>query len=249
MTFNVKRLLINVISLLMLLITTDVRAEFMAEFYGGEGFTGTHNAQVNLPNAEITGTHYALKFDSADTFGGRASYWFNDFQYLGLGVDISHVFGPDQKEQVSLTKLCVAGFGCSVSPETIKKLSNTVTAIGFDAMLRYPLFASETFHKGRLQPYVDIGPTIFITTIKDTGNFTPKDQSCKFKSTGLTTGAGVRLFLTQSIGVFIEYRHMNFSVDDTFYNGAVVHGITLGETLGSAKYTIQTIVAGGSWRF
>ena len=233
----------------MLLITAEAHAEFHAEIYGGEGLTGSHNAQVNLPDAGITGTHYALKFDSASTVGGRASYWFNRFQYFGLGLDISHFFGPDQKNQVALTQLCVTGFGCSTSPEEIKKFSNSVTVIGFDAMLRYPLFVSDQFNKGKLQPYIYVGPAIFVTKINDTGNFTPQGQSSKYTSLGVKAGTGLMLFFTQGLGAFIEYRDMNFSVNDTFYNGDIVHGLTLGKTLGKATYNIQSIVVGGSWRF
>ncbi len=66
----------NIIAILgLLLITsTQVNAELITELYAGEGFTQKHNANVNLPDAEITGTHNALKFDSAATVGGRAIY-------------------------------------------------------------------------------------------------------------------------------------------------------------------------------
>ena len=236
-------------SVLMLWISTNAQAEFIAEIYGGEGWTGQHNAQVSLPNAGITGTHYELQFDSAAIVGGRASYWFNRFKYLGFGLDVSHYFGPDQKEQTALTQLCVTGFGCSVSPEMIKKFSNNVTVVGFDAMFRCPLFISDQFEQGKLQPYIDVGPAVFMTTLNDTGNFIPTGQSSTYSSVGIRAGAGLKLFFTSNIGAFVEYKEMNFQVDDTFYNGAVVHGLTLGKTLGSATFNIQSIVAGGSWRF
>lgn len=239
----------KIILILLLQLAVDARAEFITQLYGGEGFTKHHNATVTLPEAGITGTHYALKFDSAAIAGGRVSYWFNAFEYLGVGLDASHYFGPNQRKQIALTQLCVTGFGCSVSPEAIKKFDNNVTIIGLDAMFKYPLLNSEQFSKGRLQPYVYVGPAVFITTLDDTGNFIPQGQSSRYTSVGVETGAGLMLFFTQNIGAFVEYRDMNFQVKDNFYNSAIVHGMTLGTTLGNATFNIQSIVAGGNWRF
>jgi opacity protein-like surface antigen len=241
----------NIIAMLgLLLITsTQVKAELITEVYGGEGFTQKHNAHVNLPDAGITGTHKALKFDSAATVGGRAIYWINTLPYLGLGLDASHFFGPDQEKQTSLTQLCIAGFGCSTSPEKIKKFNNNVTVIGLDIMLRYPLFVSDQFTKGRLQPYLSVGPAAFITTLKDTDNFIPAGQSSTYTSLGVKAGAGLMLFFTKSIGGFIEYRNTNFQVKDQYNNATIVNNITLGKTLGNATFNIQTLLGGVSLCF
>lgn len=233
----------------LLISSTQVNAEWIAELYGGEGFTQKHNAHVNLPNAGITGTHHALQFDSAATIGGRAMYWINTLPYLGLGLDASHFFGPDQKKQISLTQLCIAGFGCSTSPETIKKFNNNVTVIGVDAMLRYPLFVSDKFTTGRLQPYLSVGPAVFISTLKDTDNFIPAGQSSTYTSLGVKAGAGLMLFFTKSFGAFIEYRDTSFQVKDQYNNSTIVNNTTLGKTLGNATFNIQTIVGGVSLRF
>ena len=241
----------NRLSLFFLLsiISTQIKAEFVADLYGGEAFTQKHNAEVNLPDAGIQGTHEALKFDSASTLGVRAAYWVETFSYLGLGLDASHLFGPDQRGQVALTTLCVTGFGCSTAPETIKKFNNNLTVIGLDVMLRYPLLVSEQFTKGKLQPYVSLGPALFIATLKDSNNFIPAGQSSTYTSLGMKVGAGLKLFLTKQIGTFIEYRDTNFQTQDKYNNASIVHGITLGKTLGKATFNIQSLLGGVSLRF
>jgi len=244
-------MIIGVFAAFVLLLSapTQVRAELIAELYGGNGFTQKHNAHVNLPDAGITATHEALQFDSAATIGGRVIYWIDTFSYLGFGLDASHFFGPDQKNQISLTNLCVAGVGCSMSPETLKKFNNNVTTVGLDVMLRYPLFVSAQFTKGRLQPYLSVGPAMFITTLKDTDNFIPARQSSTYTSLGVKAGAGLMLFLTKSIGAFIEYRDSNFQAKNKYYNARVVHDLTLGKTLGNATFNTQAIIGGISFSF
>jgi len=234
---------------ILLITSTQAKAELMTELYGGEGFTKNHNASVDLPDAKITGIHNSLKFNSAATIGGRAIYWINNLPYLGLGLDASHFFGPDQKNQISVTKLCISGFGCSTSPETIKKFNNNVTVLGLDIMLRLPLFVSNEFTKGRLQPYLSAGPAAFFTTLKDTNNFIPAGQSSTYTSFGVKAGAGFMLFLTKSLGTFIEYRGTNFKVKDQYNNATIVNDITLGRTIGNATFNMQAIVGGVSLCF
>ncbi len=240
---------ISAILILLLVISPQVKAELTAQLYGGTGFTQKHNASVNLPDANISGTHEALAFDSAAIVGGRGAYWIDALHYLGFGVDASHFFGPNQKDQISLTNLCVGSNPCSISPEHIKKFNNNITSIGFDVMLRYPLLTSTQFTKGRVQPYLTVGPALFISTLKDTDNFIPPGQSSTYTSLGVKAGGGLILFLTQRIGAFVEYRDSAFQVKDTYTNNTVVRGITLGKTLGKANFNIQSIVGGVAFRF
>ena len=248
MYLSIKRHMAEAL-VLLLIMSPQVKAETVMAIYGGGGSTQKHNASVNLPDAGITGTHHALTFDSAATVGGRFAYWTDHFSYLGFGVDASHFFGPDQKPQSSLTDLCVVGFGCSSSPETIKKFNNNITTIGFDFMLRYPMLMSPQFTQGQLQPYLTVGPAVFIATLKDTDNFIPAGQSSMSTTLGVKAGAGLMLLLTQRISAFIEYRDSNFQVKDHYNNATVKDGITLGKTLGKATFNIQAIVCGFTYRF
>lgn len=229
--------------------STKAQAEWVGELYSGVGYTQNHNAHVNLPDAGITAVHESLKFDSATLLGGRGGYWIDQFPYLGFGIDISHYFGADQKQQVSITNLCVEGIGCSSSPEALKKINSQITAVGFDIMLRYPLIVTAQFTKGQLQPYLTVGPAAFITTLKDTDNFNPPGQSSSYTSLGIKSAAGLMLFFTKNIGVFIEYRDTKFKVKDQYNNATVVNGLTLGKTLGSATFNIQGVIGGITYDF
>jgi opacity protein-like surface antigen len=238
------------IAFVVLLITsTQVNAEWIMDLYTGVGFTQPHDAQVNLPDAGITGTHQSLSFDAAPVLGGRIGYWLESLPYVGFALDTSYYFGPDQREQDSLTDLCITGIGCSTAPEHIKKFDNNMTAIALDVMLRYPLLVSAQFTKGRLQPYLAVGPALFVASLKDTGNFIPEGQSSTSTSVGLQIGAGLTFLFTNRIGAFVEYRDNNFQAKDHYYNATVAHGITLGNTLGTATFNIQTILGGVRFHF
>lgn len=233
----------------LMLSSFQLKADIALQLYGGRGFTGKHNADVNLPEAGIHATHERLSFDSATTVGGRITYWTKFFPYFGIGIDGAHFFGPDQRQQASTTRLCVAGFGCSTSPELLKPFHNSVTMFGVDGMLRFPLFSSEQFNQGQLQPYLTVGPAMFQTTLTDTENFIPSGQSSLYTSLGVKAGAGFLLFITKHMGLFMEYRDTHFQVKDKYYNATVAHGITLGKTLGSATFNIQSVVGGVSFYF
>jgi opacity protein-like surface antigen len=226
---------------ILLIAPTQVKAEWTADLYTGMGFTQPHDAQVNLPDFGMTGTHEDLKFDNSALLGARAGYWIDSLSYLGFGLDLSHYFGPDQKAQTSTTTLCPTGDGCFTAPENIKQFNNNVTAVGFDLMLRYP--------KGRLQPYLTVGPAIFSATLKDTDNFIPAGQSSTSTSWGIQAGIGALFLFTQRMGAFVEYRDSNFQAKDQYNNATLSHGIPLGQTEGTATFNIQAIVGGISFRF
>ena len=237
-----RLMIINYLALLAILLIApfQAKAEWVIDAYSGMGLTQPHDAQVNLPDAGISGTHENLKFDASLLIGAHGGYWLDALPYVGFALDASHYFGPNQKAQTSMTTLCIQGDGCSTSPEHIKKFNNTVTAVGMDVMLRYP---------GQLQPYFIVGPALFTATLNDTDNFIPAGQSSTSTSWGIQVGAGLTYLFTQRIGAFIEYRDNRFQAKDEYYNALVVHGITLGKTLGSATFNIQAILGGISYRF
>jgi outer membrane protein W len=212
--------------------------EWLTQIYGGNGWTERHNAYVVVPNAGLSATHKQLSFDSAPILGIRESCWFHP--YVGLGLDASFFFGPDQKKQISSTCLCIEGIGCSTSPELIQKFKNNVTAVGPSIIFRYPLLIAQQ----DVQPYIGAGPTLFIARLRDTDNFIPARQVSNSNSIGVKAYAGFNLFFNQLFGTFVEYQLNSFTVKTTYYNEKVVEGITLGKTKGKQTFTIQSIVIG-----
>src|SRR5213593_1272444 len=68
---------------------------------------------------------------------------------------ISH-FRPDISRQTRsfCSRFCVSG--------QFDDLDLSVWTAGFDAMLRFPLLKSSQFPTGQLQPYITVGPAIFV---------------------------------------------------------------------------------------
>lgn len=189
-------------------------AEWFGDLYLGGAFTQNHDLTANFtvagPPVAVTGQD--VHFDTSFEGGGRFGYWFNAAPY-GLGLEVSH-FRPNISPQTN--KFAVNG--SNVGPGFTNTVNLSVTEIAFDLMLRWPeLMASPQFPKGRLQPYLSVGPAIFIATAKDSTNFgPPNDQSTTDGSPGLTAGIGTTWLITQSIGVFGEYRFTHFRPEFEF---------------------------------
>jgi opacity protein-like surface antigen len=91
-------------------------------------------------------------------------------------------------------------------------------------MFRYP--------GNRLQPYIGIGPGIFIARIKDP-SITQGDNSQSSTKIGLNTLIGVRYFLTRHVSAFAEgkynYVRFNFEENPNFFGfNATYTPITVG---------------------
>lgn len=225
-------------------------ADWTLDLYGGAGFTHDHDARVAVPAAQLTGIHQSLEFETASLIGGRFAYWPSPTALFGVAFDVSHFFGPDQREQLAETELFVDGIPYSDSPELIKRFDISVTSLAFDILFfRLPLAVSDAFPGGRLQPYVTAGPAVFMVSMSDTGNFRPPGQTSTSNSLGAQCGAGVNWLLKPTTGLFVEYRYSVFQQTDSFYNEAVVNGRTLGQTNGAATFNIDSVVAGITFRF
>lgn len=227
---------------LLCVSTQGSAGDWVTELYAGSAWTKKHNAHVKLPQAHISATHEALAFDLAAVIGIRESYWM--IPYIGLGVGVSHLFGPDQKPQVSCTCLCTED-GCSTSPEVIKKFDNNTTSVEALVAFRYPLNGAGH----RILPYAGVGPALYIFQSGDTDNFIPPRQSSTSRSLGVKAYAGLNASLHTHLGVFLEYQFNCFGAKTEFFNDRVVDGITLGTTDGRETFIIQSAVAGISLNF
>src|SRR5262249_9061739 len=95
------------------------------------------------------------------------------------------------------------------------KFDVSVVDIGVNIMGRYPLLQSPVFPRGRLQPYIGIGPALFITSIEDTR---PDSDVNSLGSKTLTFGGfqvlgGVKFFLLKKLALFAEYKFTHFTAD------------------------------------
>ena len=197
-------------------IAAPVAAEWFGDLYLGGAFTQGHDLTANLTvfGTPVANTGQDVHFDTSVVGGGRFGYWFTVAPY-GFGLEVSH-FQPSISPQTN----AFTSNGVSVGTIRTDTVKLSVTEISFDLMLRWPgLIASPLFPQGRLQPYVSLGPAVFIATANDSTNFgPPNDQSNTDTSVGLQVGIGATWFVTQNMGVFGEYRFTRFSPEFEFQN-------------------------------
>lgn len=218
------------------ILSPPVSAEWFADFHVGPAFT--QDDDVTTDTLGIKVKFQDLEFDNSVSLGGRFGHWFGPWPYLGVALDVSH-FRPDVANQtVTATTL-----GFSFPGTVVDSFDLQVTEINFDAMLRWPLLTSNEFPNGQLQPYLTVGPGIFIARLKDTTNFAPpSNQSDTDTSAGVKAGAGVAWQFHQNIAVFGEYRFTHFSPDFRF--------TTLGiKTKVEMDVNTHRVVFGISYRF
>ena len=154
---------------------------------------------------------------------------------FGLGVDFSH-FAPNlgQQSNVFCRTVCVNG--------VFDDLDVSVWVIGFDALLRAPLLKSATFPNGQLQPYLRVGPAIFVAHADDSFNFAPGNQTDSDTSVGVKLGTGVSWLFTRNIGMFGEYRYTHFSPEFTFRENGTPANL-------STSINTHSLLVGVTFRF
>ncbi len=217
-------------------------AEWFADLYAGAGFTDAddHTNRARAFDLDVVVLDIAYK-DSA-VIGGRAGYWFDSVPFLGVGVDASHVFGPDIGAQTASFEACVPA-GCLNGPQAVRRASLNVTSVGLDLLLRWPLLISSAFPRGRLQPYVAVGPTVFIAHFRDTSNFSPSNQSDTDTAVGPKVAGGLAWQITRHLAAFAEYRFTHFKAEWEFQSNP------FGRLEVNAPITTHSVLGGLSLRF
>jgi opacity protein-like surface antigen len=228
-----KSLLMLTSALTCLAVAAPAAAEWFGDFYLGGAFTERHDVDTNSV------TTLDVRFDKSFAGGARGGYWF-PFELgplnFGVGLDISH-FRPDISRQTRsfCSRFCTSG--------VFDDLDLSVWTIGFDAMLRFPLLKSPQFPKGQLQPYITVGPAIFVAHAEDRRNFEPSNQDDTDASVGVKVGAGVAWQFTKTIAMFGEYRYTHFSPEFTFRDDV------RGSATLSTDVNTHYLLVGASFRF
>jgi len=171
---------------ILFLATAEVRAEVFIDLYAGQTKTKTGKADIsgNVGGIAASGD---VAYDSSFTVGGRLGWWLG--KYFGVGLDVFH-FDSDLKNS---------------------SIAQSNLAIAFDLMARLPLLVNEEMPHGRLQPYVTVGPAIFVSNQKSPG-FTDGETA----SVGFKGGAGLKFLFTKHFGLFGEYRYTYFKPTQDF---------------------------------
>jgi opacity protein-like surface antigen len=179
------------VACILFVATVDVRAEVFVDIYAG-------NAKTDKGTADITGNLGGLgasgdvEYDSSFTVGGRVGGWIG--KYFGVGLDVFHFESNPKNSSIEQGNL----------------------AFALDLMARFPFLVNAEMPHGRLQPYVTVGPAIFVSNLDVPGFSEGRSTSLGFKG-----GAGLKFLITQHIGLFGEYRYTYFKSTHDFEIGSV----------------------------
>ncbi len=172
----------------MTLVGRPASAEWFLDAYGGVSITS--DADVTVPNGGTA--EDAVSFDTEAMGGGRIGYWLEGLRWLGVAGDVSY-FAP-------------AGDG------TTAEVRLEVIPLSPLVMFRLPLLESPEFTKGRLQPYLAVGPGFFMNSVKVDGPGGEQSTDWQFE-VGVDARAGLAFMITPTIGTFIEGRYTWFSTN------------------------------------
>jgi opacity protein-like surface antigen len=180
---------------LLFLIPTFAWAEWFLDIYGGESATRGANVKAQVTHYSIFGSSSQshtekVDLDSSFTMGGRLGYWSERLPWLGVSLDLSYFKAEGEKAEFDVVPLSLL------------------------LMLRWPLFKSENFPKGRLQPYAGVGPGYCFTDSRV--NFRPTLQDSVSGSSGeigFDARAGLAWQFHKHWAIFGEYRYTDVKID------------------------------------
>ena len=141
---NVNRLSLPLVILMMLVFALMAPSLATAELYADSGL------DLRIPENEELELHFSILYEDTDlihtndasynSYDEQLGYWFEDIPWLGIASE-APLLQPDEQDQ-----------GTSIDADT-----NIDPFSGF-LLLRYP--------NGRLQPFVGVGPTLFVSDLR-----------------------------------------------------------------------------------
>src|SRR5262245_60971453 len=187
-----------------------VAAEWNFDLYGGAaklnlsdfGVRGSDDrgASVNIPGLHVD-------TDWGWTVGVRGGYWLDPLPFLGFDLDVFYVQAPVPSQ---ITKAAattagpvgeVLGQRITVNPGGVAVIPQVhLPLFGFapEIRLRWPLLVDQTFPHGRLQPYINAGPSWAFSLNNDHVTL----------ELGGKVGIGLAFQIAPTIALFTEYRYM-----------------------------------------
>ncbi len=193
-------------AVLIFAIAPTASGEWYAGVYVGASFPVGSDVEATAPGAQVTA--HDVDFKTSAVFGGKVGHWLKPLPWLGLEIEAYH-HDPDAPAQtVSFT----VG-GTPAGTDQIGKVELGVTIIGLNLLVRLP--------GEMVQPYAGVGPALFVTRIRDTGQggasiITPTGQKDTDVGIGVQALAGLKVFVTKQLAVFTEYKFSHHKAEVRF---------------------------------
>jgi opacity protein-like surface antigen len=201
-----RRVVLPALSVFTALILTSPPAsgEWFADFYAGAAFTERADLKLTFLGAQFNVEE--PEFDTSTSFGARLGYWFESLAYFGVALDVSRFRADMSARSITVCR----PERCLIDPSV--HLDTSMAAISIDATARWSFAKTDDFPKGRLQPYLTIGPTIFIARSNDVvQSGGPLTRTEPDTGVGPKLGAGLTWQALRNVALFGEYRFTHFS--------------------------------------
>jgi opacity protein-like surface antigen len=226
-----KKFLLVIFSMLCFLATGPAQAlaEGFIDIYGGWASTRDADVDVSISSSGLgfvstESDTEKVDFGSSYTLGARVGYWFEKFPYVGIAGDLSYFRAENKTVEIQ------------------------VVPISLLLMLHCPLFKSEKFPHGRIQPYAGIGPGFFLSVSDvDLRPTLPKSVSGTSFDVGLDLRAGIAWQFHKHLALFGEYRYTDFTVD--LEQTDVLYGLAGTKETMKTQLSTNHFLIGISYRF
>lgn len=210
-----------------------------SEFYIG-GYLGPSFASSIDPNFEFyknaepekyvwaTRSVRGVSVAPALLLGGKIGYWFTTksvfglqmpswMKYFGFEIDVSYQSLRWPRQEVTVDP---------VNMKQVLEMNGSAITVAFLFLARYGFYRDAVFPLGRLQPYVGVGPAIFVSnTYLDIGRNIGNvggDFRSQEADLGLAVEAGLRYMIYPkiSLNAAFRYRYLpnHVSVDDRIFD-------------------------------
>jgi opacity protein-like surface antigen len=207
-----------------------VAGQFGATFPG----SGLFNGDLTSTSATLQNPPGTVNFPSGTTvsdqslktsflLGGKIGHYFSKARWFGLEAEVFYTTPHIKQQNITLRSgtpftFTPSGGGPSTSLGT--ESTTEVPGANFHVWTIAPLNFVFRYPGTRLQPYIGVGPGIFIARIKDP-SVTQGDNSQSSTKLGLNSFIGARYYLTRHISAFAEgkynYVRFNFEENPNFF--------------------------------
>lgn len=217
-----KRVLTAVLALAFLLCAVTVStAEVWVGAQGGPSF---NSSTITIGPSTFDGSSLKLKSKTGFATGLALGYNFGDAgqpdwsKYFGVQMDVSYNSFNFVNDGSPYGK--AFGYYATRGFPAERNISGDTIGLVFLAKGRLPLMADRDYPRGRVQPYVGVGPGVMFNSFDNTSDV------ASLKSTtnvALVAETGVSYFVTPRFSTKLAYRFQHqFDSDDTTYNGLPV---------------------------